>query len=496
MSIVLRTTNLGPPALTLGVPLLAMVIGGLLALTGSDSWMPLLLLGAAAAPLVLLGIVSSPAMAALILLATQPFEGYDVSTPMGSISAGMVVLALILLVWYRSIIESITTERAKPILVLVLLYMGLHIFTLLHTEVSVVARGMITFASYGVFWMVGCWLGRLRLYPYVAIGATIALLIMGLLGLGVSFGVVPPTERLTEEGRAILGLTSPLVRSYGTALPYDATALLASLSLPFLAWTLLRAGGERSHVRARVLAFLAVVALGAAFVFVFQSRNMVMQWLLSFAAITFVAGGTGRRLASLTVGGVITWVYLVPALRATDTVSSDLRLVGYQLAMDLMREDWRWVPAGIAQHDIFALYASRYPLVWDAGLRPGHQAIHNLFLNEFVNGGALVGVSLLVIVLIALRRSFRLNAPGASEGAPISLAASLIITLFVAQLEPISSNALGLWMLLGLVIGASTQPPGSDDHVDPADRTKVSSLGGRLGQVPASPDVRWSTSRP
>lgn len=434
--------------------LLAGSLGILVSFVGGDLFLIGMILSIALLPLLLIIIQQSPEAAVFLVFVSQPLEGYEIPTPVGNISVGIILVALTIMFWNRDIFVALSDPFVRPWLFLIIAYVLIHLLQFSDNSLSIVLRSLVTLSSYAAFWILGAWIGYRRLLNHAARASVLAIIVMGLLGLGVALGYVPETTRVGQV-RQILGFESPLVRSYGTDLPFDATAFLAALALPFLILPLFF--GYLSHTAKirRALLFLVVAAF---FFLTFQSRNMVLQVLAALGVAMFMrAGALSRYIIAVTGTFIgIRWVWPSIYGDATVSVSSDLRVYGLELGIDIMRNSSEWILGGISQSRIFDLYAERYPLVLAAGLRQGHQAIHNLILNEFVNAGLFAGLLLCGILSIAAAFLLYLNRTVVAETdkyySKYLITASCLAAI-VILIEPVSSNALGLWALLGMIFG-------------------------------------------
>jgi hypothetical protein len=397
-----------------------------------------------AVPIALAMTLVAPGLALFALVAVQPFEGAYIQSPLGQLTIGIVVLALFLLVRSTDVLRAMSVSNLTPF---VFLYLFAHVVHIAHTPVDRVAGEMTQMASYGAMFGVGAWAGSRRQLLPLALGAIVALGTMSLMGLATSAGLLEP-ERVSPA-RTIFGITSPFMRSYGTNLPYDATALLVPLAVaPTTAVLLL---GRRKLMGLLVLAFLVVT-----FLLVFQSRSMLAQTAVAVGVIGFVSQRLWLRVG-LVGAGAAGALFVSGPFYEVDAISSSLRADGFRLAGNILSEGLRWVPAGLSADEIAVRFQGIAEWAAAVSLGPSFQPIHNLFLWEFVHSGLIVGLLLVTLWLASARKVVMLVQQQWSVPHAALLAAFAMATLEMF-VDPISSNVLGLWVLLGF-IGTTNPSP-------------------------------------
>lgn len=405
----------------------------------------LVVLGLAAVPLTLLATVSSESFAAFALLATQPLEGLQLPIGFGNLTIGIGVLIVILLRWHSEIL-SCTTQRGLALpLALAAAFLAGRLVHLFHSPLDVTLREFPQAASYFAAMAVGLWVASRRRLGYVAVGAAASLLVMALIA-AVSGVQLLDSGSHAGPARALFGVSSPLARGYGLPLPNDATALLLPLAVPWFVWVIRHATSRRQ----RVAATLLLLSLSIAVVFVFQSRSMLLQ--LGVAAL-FGAALWGRfRLwvTATTVSMAMGVLLLSGQLDSVDPASSELRLDGFRTAASLLTDGPEWVAVGTGTEVIYDRFMalSYWGRVFEPGL--AFQPIHNLILNELVHSGIVVAGALLGLWAVVATRLWRVRDLVHSSPYWFAAAVGLAMTALATQFDPISSNVISMWLVLGV----------------------------------------------
>lgn len=439
---------IGPRVVTVGLLALILLAGGAVPLAGENQAVLLALLAAPLLPAVLFVLTRSLPAAAFLLVLVQPLEGYELQTPVGTLSPGIVILGGTILVYHRPL--GTVLERVGPMLWLVPAYMVSHVLHLGTLSGGEVAREMVKYAGFGAMWIAGLLIGATGLTRRVAVAAALALSGMLLLAMAASSGLVPLPTR-SSPPRTIFGITSPFTRNFGTDLPFDATALLVPLCVPLIVLIALH------HQRAimRLGAALTVAWLLFGFAFVFQARGMVVQTVLAgMLAFAF----TGGRLARLAlIGGIVAglrWIGLA-SLGEVDPISTQLRADGQRIALDVLFTEARWLPFGIPNTEVQErLVDTSY---WGATLATTlgtqFQPIHNFILHELVTGGIVIGGLLVALLAVTAWQAVALMRRDRTDLASTALALGFALLVFELMIDPISSNALGMWLLIGMIGG-------------------------------------------
>lgn len=389
-----------------------------------------------------------------VYLASQPLEAFEIQTPVGTLSAGIIVLTVLLLTCWRELIRIVESNNmVRATLLLCIIWTMFHILRAYHTPANEVLRQVLMLSSFTAMWCIGCWGGYNRLYLHACAGAALGLMTMAALGVGASFGLVSLPSRVNES-RTIFGVTSPLIRNFGLDLPYDATSLVASVAASGLAVVSFKGTARRSRA-------MAVCSLGILLIcslLVFQSRGMVMQLMVGSVGGVMLSTRYKKTVVLLTLVGLGLGVApLYRSMYATDVVSSELRIDGVLTGLDILTSGIGWMPAGVSGDAILSAFMarSRWAELVPVGSR--FQPIHNLPLHEFVSGGVLVGATFMAIWLTTLRSAWRLWRTAREDVEAAGILLGVLMVSLVIVVEPVSSNAAGLWVLLGVVAGAAAR---------------------------------------
>jgi hypothetical protein len=286
------------------------------------------------------------------------------------------------------------------------------------------------------------------------LGATAALLVLAACGILASIGAIDAPTRIGGSARQLLGFSSPFRRNYGLNVPFDSVALLVPLSVP---WLLLTAVSARR--RERVLATVSAGALLFAAAFVFQAREMLAQFAVAgLMTVVVVRPRVGAimagALAPLLIAGAI-------KLATVDQTSSDVRIANTRYVVSTIVHSPQTFLAGSDENAFFLNSVKSSPNLV-AALRASYgpptsssYAIHNFFLSNLVAGGiaafALTALMFSVVMHHALR-AWQARPQLFASRALVVAGAVVLVTLL---LEPVRANAVGNWLLAGVILGTT-----------------------------------------
>jgi hypothetical protein len=400
-----------------------------------------------AVPALVLLAAERPAAALGVFVVGQVLEAFEYPTAVGTVSFGVILLGLLLLFHWRYVLDAI--RRDRDLVVASVLFGGwvaTFAFRVRYEPASSVAREVVTVLGFGAFAAAGIAVARSRhAVRNVGIGATSALLILGVCGVLASLGAIPAPHRIGGAARDFLWFSNPIRRNYGLNVAFDSVALLVPLSV---SWLLVSLASHRG--RRRIAAAGALTALLLFMVFVFQAREMVVQlalavlatacvvrpkvgWIVAIAALPIVAAGT---------------IHLVNL----DKTSSDIRLVPDRYVFTVLAHDPQRFLLGMNENGFFNESIKSSPALV-ASTQTGTYSVHSFFLSNLVAGG--IGaftftVLLFVVIFLRAWRLWRL-APSDSDGRVLLIAC--VVVLVTLLLETVQSNAAGYWILAGLVLG-------------------------------------------
>jgi hypothetical protein len=438
-----------PAILTLSAGL-AGAAAAVAALAARSTWDPpalVLAITIVAVPALVLLAAERPAAALGVFVVGQVLEAFEYPTAVGTVSFGVILLGLLLLFHWRYVLDAI--RRDRDLVVASVLFGGwvaTFAFRVRYEPASSVAREVVTVLGFGAFAAAGIAVARSRhAVRNVGIGATSALLILGVCGVLASLGAIPAPHRIGGAARDFLWFSNPIRRNYGLNVAFDSVALLVPLSV---SWLLVSLASHRG--RRRIAAAGALTALLLFMVFVFQAREMVVQlalavlatacvvrpkvgWIVAIAALPIVAAGT---------------IHLVNL----DKTSSDIRLVPDRYVFTVLAHDPQRFLLGMNENGFFNESIKSSPALV-ASTQTGTYSVHSFFLSNLVAGG--IGaftftVLLFVVIFLRAWRLWRL-APSDSDGRVLLIAC--VVVLVTLLLETVQSNAAGYWILAGLVLG-------------------------------------------
>jgi hypothetical protein len=383
-------------------------------------------------PLVLLG----------VFVFLQIFEEYQFASPVGSITLGL--LALVLLFAQSPFGDRLTKNGAPRVgFGLLVVWMGTALLRATYEPLGAVMRETIQAASYlAVVAVAAGFATRSGVVRAAAIGASVALLVLGALGILASEQLIPYLASRHGGAREFFGVTMPFERNYGLTVGYDSVALLAPIAVAYCA---VHIGRLRPSITLLMLAFL--------FATVFQARGLMLQVFIALAAIPVL-----RRPAR---GWVLVPVFATIAFLLAGHISNvdEISSTGRTAIQDQILADVRAEPGS------FLTGRDQYEYVEKALRQAGGEPlvatfagfekipIHNFFLSNLVAGGwpaflALIGAYVTMLV-VAVRRW---HADPSDRTSQTLLLAAVLVT-FESFLEPVAANIAGLWLVLGLVLG-------------------------------------------
>jgi hypothetical protein len=462
-----------PPILILYAGLAGAAVA-VAALAARSTWDPpaiVLAITIAAIPVLVLLAAVRPAAALGVLVAGQVLEAFEYDTALGTISFGIILLGLLLLFHWRNVLDAIRRHRDLAVAcVLFAVWVATYAFRLRYEPANSVARQVVTVLSFGAFAAAGIAVARCRnAVRNVGLGATVALLILGVCGVLASVGAIPAPERIGGSARDFLWFSNPIRRNYGLNVAFDSVALLVPLSVSWLLVTLASRRG-----RARMAAAGTLIVLLFFMLFVFQAREMVVQlmiavlatacvirpkigWIVAVAAIPIVAAGV---------------IHLV----ALDKTSSDVRLVPDRYVFTVLAHDPQRFLLGTNESAFFDESIRSSPTLV-AATQTGSYSLHNFFLSNLVAEGFAAFAFTVLLFGVILLRAWRLWrwAPGDADTRILLVACvGMLVTLL---LETVQQNAAGFWILAGLILGfslsrrdeaaAEQRPEGGASYIHP-----------------------------
>lgn len=434
---------------------LAALAGALSALYANEFGLLIILLSIIVSPLLLVLGMRAPELAGGTLVFLLILEAFEVATPVGSISIGIVILVVFLVVHLRGILHLMNRSRFLIVLGLILALLILaNTFQILHVGPDTVLRRLVTLLSFAIYWFVGIKLGsEARYIRSTVIGATLALLVLGTLGILASSNVIPPPTRIVEP-RAFFGFVSPFRRNYGLDLNFAGVALLLPLCAP---WIFGQAVFARTGIT-RVLALITYALLIMVVLLVFQSRSMILELIVVPAIIIAYSNArTILRFTFIAVGIGAVYLVLPNLLMADEGVGSGYRSDSFAYIVEYLKTNPKTFLIGANVNEI-RMQVERFSAYTQL---VGEAPIHNMFVGQLLQGGALAMGSLALLFAIPILRVRNLLSSGAENRQVGSVVlASLGAAFIEIMINPIEANVAGLWLTLGIaasVIGPANQ---------------------------------------
>ena len=395
--------------------------------------------------LVLLAAVR-PAAALGVFVAGQVLEAFEYSTAVGTISFGVILLGLLLLFHWRYVWDRIRSDRDLVIATILLGgWVATYAFRLRYEPASTAAREVVTVLSFGAYAAAGIAVARCRhVIRNVGIGATAALLILGICGVLASVGAIPAPSRI-DAARDFLWFSNPIRRNYGLNVTFDAVALLVPLSVSWLLVSFMSSRG-----RGRIAAAGTLIALVFLMLFVFQAREMIVQLMVAVVAAACVVRPKVGWIATAVALPIV--VLGVIHLVALDKTSSDVRLVPDRYVFTVLAHDPQRFLLGTSESGFFNESIRSSPSLV-AATQTGDYSVHNFFLSNLVAGGVAAFAFTVLLFALILRRAWRLwrSAPSDSDSRVLLIAC--VVVLVTLLMETVQQNAAGYWVLVGLVLG-------------------------------------------
>jgi hypothetical protein len=402
----------------------------------------------AAIPLILAATVRAPEIVVATIAFAQILEGFELQTPLGTISLGIISLIAFLGLRFPEVLSTLKSPGYRIGIVCLSLYVAGQGVQLLHGDPAVAIRQVITACSFAAFTVLGMYIGGRRSHlAAVAFGAAAGLLVLGALALAANLGFVP-VAAAPPPGREILGVVSPFFRSYGLA---GATVgLLLPLCVPWLALKTRSTGG----IWTRGGSGAALVLILIASLLLFQSRSMVLEVGLGVFLVWSLANrrfSSGLMLVAISVGTFLVAGFALSS--STDAVSNQLRSEGYATAVEYL--------LGNPFVLIVGTNAEQFRLMVNASLTfsaliPVDAPTHNLIIETVVSGGLASGIALVVLVFAPVLSIFR-SARRIGRFSPwmaLGLSAVAIAVLEV-MVTPAIANSAPFWTAIGCAIALS-----------------------------------------
>lgn len=420
------------------------------ALAARSTWDPpalVLAITIVAMPALVLLAAVWPAAALGVFVVGQVLEAFEYPTAVGTVSFGVILLGLLLLFHWRYVLDTI--RRDRDLVVASVLFGGwiaTYAFRLRYEPASSVAREVVTVLGFGAFAAVGIAVARCRhVVRNVGIGATAALIILGVCGVLASVGAIPAPDRIGGQARDFLWFSNPIKRNYGLNVAFDSVALLVPLSV---SWLLVSLASRRG--RGRIAAAGVLTALLLLMVFVFQAREMIVQLAVAvLATVCVVRPKVGWIVATAALPIVAAGVIHLVAL---DKTSSDVRLVPDRYAFTVLAHDPQRFLLGTSESGFFNESIRSSPALV-AATQTGTYSVHNFFLANLVAGG--IGAFTFTVLLfgVIFRRAWRLWRLAPSDSDSRALLVACVVVLVTLLMETVQQNAAGYWILAGLVLG-------------------------------------------
>lgn len=457
------STNLSPNPQR-SVPFLLLVsaaFGSALPVAASLSTpLLLMLLAASCLPLLLLTMNHSAQYGIFVIVVAQVLEPFEISLGFISLSVGTLALALWFVIWGHAVlVDILSSPFSTRMTVICSLFAASHGLQLLHASPAAALRGMVTVTSFLLFWLIGVFIGRdRRSHMFVAMGATGALCLLGVIGMLAASGIVQTGVQSGGVVRDFFGFTSPFFRNYAFPGMQPVTvALLLSISIPFLASNI----SSSTWLQLRISSSIMYIFIFISTLLIFQSRSMLLELAAMWAIV--VVAKVRKWWAVLPAASVFSWVLFntVQDMLSVDTISSDLRSESYSMAIDYIRLHPTTLLIG-GPHDeiVNAITASsKY------GSLIGYAPIHNMFLDQILWGGLVAALSLTLLFVDPLWRILR--RAGTNENTSRILTVSFgiaFVALFEIMVNPVVANVAGLWIGLGIMTGIAASLDDERSH--------------------------------
>jgi hypothetical protein len=392
--------------------------------------------------------VALPLLAAVAVFA-QVLEGYELHTPVATLSPGVVALLVFLLWIWRHTPTPLSNRVTQILFASVAVLVAAHALQFVNVPAGVTLRSLVSAGGFALFWLVGLYIARQRWGMTAAgIGATTALLVLGLAAIGVAAHFLSQAS-VISGGRSFFGVRIPFSRTYGLSVG-GLPSLFLPLSIPWLTLKVLRgAKPER-----RVAAAGAIIACLLFVLLFFQSRSMLLEIAVGVTVVSLICVGSARWKILGTGAAVGLAAVAVPSLLfATDRLSTGDRWTSYRLALTFFAHHPRAIILG----------TDSAALARDINVRlvPPQAAgapIHDTFIQFLAVGGVLAALSAAAVLLVPiaawlvamLRRPTR--PIGAAEAWIPAVGAMVAIEMVSYAFVGNAGNG---WLALGMMAGYS-----------------------------------------
>lgn len=439
---------------------LSLVFGAVVANVRLSIGTVLLVLALAAFPALVIAVERRPVLIAALFVAAQPLDAFQIPTPLGHLSVGSLTLLALLAFTLPRLMAKLRVQRELSIGALLLgawlaYFVPSHMFYL---GLSASAREAITATSFVMVAAVAASLPTtVRTLQLLARGALFALGALAVLGIAASEDWIQHPQRFTPA-RTFFGFTSPFIRNYGLDLPWDSVAFLAPVALGYYTIVAIRGNSRRAWV-AYAVVFLAVI-------FVFQSREMLLQCVLALSiGALLVRRHSAPFVLPITAAGV---AYVYAKLSALDAVSTQLRGANdLQIIRTLIASPSQYL-VGTNENVLYAQTAN----VLGYGQRIGDSnAIHNLFLSNLVSGGYVAFVLITAAYVYALQLAWQRWRAEPDGVVSQTLLLAMVLVMFACSVEPVRADIVGSWLVIGLVFARGGRRAAEDDALQIAHRT-------------------------
>ena len=187
----------------------------------------------AAIPLILWATVRVPALVVGVIAFSQILEGFELQTPVGTISPGIVALMVFLGLRLPETLAIGGSRMSRLGAACLVAYVAGHGFQFLHSDAGLAARSIVTASSFAAFVLLGMYVGvRRSHFAGAAVGGAIGVLVLAGMALAANLGLIPLPSSYSP-GREILGVTSPFLRNFG--IDTANIGFLLALCVPWLA---------------------------------------------------------------------------------------------------------------------------------------------------------------------------------------------------------------------------------------------------------------------
>lgn len=427
---------------------LSLLVGVAIPLLNGDLKFLVALGALTAIPLALVIASRNPVACFGAMIAAQVLDGYQLATPLVTLSLrNLLTITMLVFTWRTFREETGGNPPLRIVSALFLVWFGLHVLQIRHLGVDEVTRIMFTQASFLMVAAIAAALSRRsRAYPTVASAAAAALLTLGVLGTLAGIGILPLPLRVQAE-RELLGIGSPIVRNYGLNVPFDAVSLLASVAIPYFMVRFIRLKrGENP-----LAALAVIIALGMTILFVFQARGMVLQVLIALGATIWI---TGKKIRWILVPvGFVLLMQASISLVTADTISSSLRSATSMVTVRSAWEDPAEFVLGADENRLIIEGAREAGWLAAINQARGANIIHNLFLHYLASNGVISFLMILAAHLYVTRHAYRYWRRNPGDLQAQALLVAILLVMFELNIEPVRANVIGNWVIIGLIMG-------------------------------------------